>query len=44
METNYTDSAVASGMAYCYGTTAVNTKKQESGFSEIVLDVEIPED
>ena len=44
VETIYTDSAVTSGAAYCYATTAVNAKKQESEFSEIVLDVEIPED
>ena len=44
VETIYTDSTVASGVAYCYATTAVTAKNQESGFSEIVLDVEIPED
>jgi hypothetical protein len=44
VETIYPDSAVASGAAYCYATTAGNAKKQESGFSEVVLEVEIPAD
>ena len=43
-ETIYTDSAVANGASYCYATTAVNAKKEESGLSEIVLDVQIPAD
>jgi len=44
METMYTDSTVASSTSYCYTTTAVNAKKVESGFSEIVLNVQIPAD
>lgn len=40
--TLYTDSGVADGKAYCYATTAVNTSNQESGYSNIVSDVQIP--
>jgi hypothetical protein len=42
VETLYTDSAVTNSAAYCYATTAVNEKKEESGFSEIVSNVQIP--
>lgn len=38
----YTDSNVANGTAYCYATTAVNTSSQESGYSNIVSNVQIP--
>jgi len=38
----YTDSAVANGSSYCYATTAVNTSNQESGYSNIVSNVQIP--
>ena len=42
LETLYTDSDVANNASYCYTTTAVNAQKEESGFSEIVFDVQIP--
>ncbi len=42
VETTYTDSTVASNASYCYTTTAVNGKKEESGFSEIISNVQIP--
>jgi len=42
LETTYADSAVANNASYCYTTTAVNTKKEESGFSEIIPNVQIP--
>src|SRR5579863_2550245 len=41
-ETVYTDSAVANSASYCYATTAVNTQKEESSFSEIISNVQIP--
>jgi len=31
--TTYTDSAIATGVTYCYATTAVNSSKEESGYS-----------
>lgn len=40
--TLYTDSSVADGKAYCYATTAVNTSNQESGYSNIASNVQIP--
>jgi len=40
--TLYTDSNVADGKNYCYATTAVNTSSQESGYSNIVSNVQIP--
>jgi hypothetical protein len=40
--TLYTDSVVADGTSYCYATTAVNTSNQESGYSNIVSNVQIP--
>lgn len=40
--TNYTDSAVTDGIAYCYYATAMNSTNQESGPSNIVSDVQIP--
>jgi hypothetical protein len=42
VETIYTDSAVANSASYCYATTAVNAQKEESGFSEILSNVQIP--
>jgi hypothetical protein len=36
------DASVADGMNYCYATTAVNSSNEESGFSNIVADVQIP--
>ena len=40
--TLYTDSNVTDGTNYCYATTAVNTTSQESGYSNIVSNVQIP--
>ena len=40
--TLYTDSAVVSGQSYCYASTAVNTSNEESGYSNIVSNVQIP--
>jgi Protein of unknown function (DUF1573)/Abnormal spindle-like microcephaly-assoc'd, ASPM-SPD-2-Hydin len=40
--TTYTDSTVIDGTNYCYATTAVNSSQEESGYSNIVSDVQIP--
>jgi hypothetical protein len=40
--TTYTDSVVADGTNYCYATTAVNSSNEESGYSNVVSDVQIP--
>jgi hypothetical protein len=40
--TTFTDSAVTDGTNYCYATTAVNSSSAESGYSNIVSDVQIP--
>lgn len=40
--TLYTDNNVVDGLAYCYAATAVNTTNQESSYSNIVSDVQIP--
>jgi len=40
--TLYTDSAVVDGATYCYATTAVNTSKEESGYSNVVSKVQVP--
>jgi fibronectin type 3 domain-containing protein len=40
--TAYTDSTVTNGTSYCYATTAVNTDNAESGFSNVVSNIEIP--
>jgi len=40
--TLYTDSTVADGTSYCYATTAVDTSNQESAYSNIVSNVQIP--
>jgi hypothetical protein len=40
--TLYTDSNVVDGTAYCYATTAINTSSQESGYSNVVSNVQIP--
>ncbi len=40
--TLYTDSTVVDGTGYCYATTAVDTSNQESGYSNIVSNVQIP--
>jgi hypothetical protein len=40
--TVYTDLNVVNGTSYCYATTAVNTSNEESGYSNIVSNVQIP--
>jgi hypothetical protein len=40
--TLYTDSSVVDGTSYCYAATAVNTTDEESGYSNIVSNVQIP--
>lgn len=40
--TAYTDSAVTDGTNYCYATTAVDSSNAESGYSNIVSNVQIP--
>jgi fibronectin type 3 domain-containing protein len=40
--TQYADSGVTGGTSYCYATTAVNASNQESGYSNIVSDLQIP--
>jgi hypothetical protein len=38
----YTDTVVVDGTSYCYATTAVNSSNEESGYSNIVSNVEVP--
>ena len=40
--TLYTDAAVTDGSSYCYAATAVNTSNAESGYSNIVSNIQIP--
>jgi hypothetical protein len=40
--TSYTDLEVANSTSYCYATTAVNSSDEESGYSNIVSNVQIP--
>jgi hypothetical protein len=40
--TLYTDSAVVDGAVYCYATTAVNTSNEESAYSNVVSNVQVP--
>jgi len=40
--TLYTDSVVVDGTSYCYATTAVNSSNEESSYSNIVSNVQIP--
>lgn len=40
--TLYSDSTVADGASYCYATTAVNSSSGESGYSNIVSNLQIP--
>lgn len=40
--TLYTDNLVSDGTSYCYATTAVNSSNEESGYSNIVSNVQIP--
>jgi Protein of unknown function (DUF1573)/Abnormal spindle-like microcephaly-assoc'd, ASPM-SPD-2-Hydin len=38
----YTDTVVVDGTNYCYATTAVDSANAESGYSNVVSDVQIP--
>jgi hypothetical protein len=40
--TLYTDSTVADGTSYCYAATTVNSNNEESGYSNILTNVQIP--
>jgi fibronectin type 3 domain-containing protein len=40
--TVYTDSNIADGASYCYATTAVDSSNQESSYSNIVPNVQVP--
>jgi Abnormal spindle-like microcephaly-assoc'd, ASPM-SPD-2-Hydin/Protein of unknown function (DUF1573) len=40
--TVYTDSSVTDGNSYCYASTALNSSDEESGYSNIVSNVQIP--
>jgi hypothetical protein len=40
--TLYTDSAVVDGAKYCYATTAVNTSNEESAYSNVVSNLQVP--
>ena len=40
--TIYTDTLVVNGTSYCYATTAMDSSNQESGYSNIVSNVQIP--
>jgi hypothetical protein len=40
--TAYSDTTVTDGANYCYATTAVNSSNEESGYSNVVSDVQIP--
>ena len=40
--TLYTDSGVTDGTSYCYAATAVNSSAQESGYSNIVSNIQVP--
>lgn len=40
--TLYTDASVMDGTSYCYAATAVNTSNQESSYSNIISNVQIP--
>lgn len=38
----YTDSSVVKGTSYCYAATAVNTSNEESAYSNVASNVQIP--
>jgi hypothetical protein len=40
--TLYTDAAVANGGSYCYAATTIDSSNQESGYSNIVSNVQVP--
>ena len=42
VSTLYTDSAVVDGTSYCYASTAVDSSNQESAYSNIVSNIQIP--
>ena len=43
LQTSYTDSDVENGTSYCYAATTVNTSNEESGYSNLVKNVPIPD-
>ena len=40
--TLYTDLSVTNGTSYCYASTAVNTSNEESVYSNVVSDIQVP--
>lgn len=40
--TSYIDFKVVNGSSYCYGVKSINSSNQESNFSNIVLNVQVP--
>jgi hypothetical protein len=40
--TLYTDSSVVNGTSYCYASTAVNVSNEESAYSNVVSNVQVP--
>jgi hypothetical protein len=40
--TLYADTTVVDGATYCYATTAVNTSNEESGYSNVASNVQVP--
>jgi fibronectin type 3 domain-containing protein len=40
--TTYVDSSVVNGTKYCYATTAVDSSSAESGYSNVVSNIQIP--
>jgi fibronectin type 3 domain-containing protein len=40
--TLYTDSGISNGTSYCYATTAVDVNDNESGYSNIVANLQVP--
>lgn len=40
--TAYTDASVTDGTSYCYATTAVNSSNEESPYSNVVSNIQIP--
>jgi Abnormal spindle-like microcephaly-assoc'd, ASPM-SPD-2-Hydin len=40
--TLYTNTTVVDGATYCYATTTVNTSNEESGYSNVVSNVQVP--
>jgi|ERR1700683_4251 chitinase len=40
--TFYTDSEVTGGTSYCYATTAIDSRNEESSYSNIATNIQIP--